>query len=187
MNWREKIFNENICKGMIYNEGSGNILIKGTVESNEENPNVIFWAPNPPGRSASYSGSGLPFANAMMAYENTKNKGMVKAINKEFSFRIRYPNSYYALLGTLYVPPVVNIKVCDSLNQNKYETIKIDDGIPYRLLTHPSPPSKNDYNSPLFYYEEEKEIRSQEQILRDSAYPKENKTPDNWWGLKPPK
>ena len=67
MNWRDKIFNENLCKGMMYNEGSGNILIKGTVKSDEENPNVIFWAPNPAGRLASYSGSGLPFANAMMA------------------------------------------------------------------------------------------------------------------------
>ena len=187
MNWREKLFNEELCKGMIYNEGSGNIYIEGTVVSDIENPDVIFWAPNPADRRASYSGSGLPFANAIMAYENTPNKGKVKTQNNKFVFRIKYPNAYYALLGTLYVPPVVNIKICDGLNKNKYETIKIDDGIPYRILSYPSPPSKNNYNSPLFYYEPEREIRSQEQILRDSGYPKENKTPDNWWGLKPPK
>ena len=29
-------------------------------------------------------------------------------------------------------------------------------------------------------------VRSQEQILRDSAYPKKNKMPKNFWGLTPP-
>ena len=29
-------------------------------------------------------------------------------------------------------------------------------------------------------------IRTQEQILRDSGYPKDNRVPDNFWGLKPP-
>jgi hypothetical protein len=29
-------------------------------------------------------------------------------------------------------------------------------------------------------------VRTQEQILRDSAYPDENKMASNFWGLKPP-
>ena len=186
MNWREKLFNKEKCFGKIYNEGDGDIIISGTVNSNIENPNIIYWAPSPADHLTSYSGSGLPFANAEMAYQNTPNKGMVQAKNKEFSFRLKYPNAYYAHLGTLYIPPLVNIKVCDSLNENSYITVQIDDGIPYRTLTYPSPPSKNPYSSPLFFYTEEKEVRSQEQILRDSAYPKENKMPDNWWGMKPP-
>ena len=186
MNWREKLFNEKKCKGVIYNEGDGDIIVSGTVNSNIDNPNIIFWAPSPADHLTSYSGSGLPFPNAEMAYENTPNKGMVKAKNKSFSFRLKYPNAYYAHLGTLYISPLVNIKVCDSINEHSFITINIDQGIPYRTLTYPSPPGKNPYSSPLFFHTPEKEVRSQEQILRDSSYPKENKTPDNWWGLKPP-
>jgi hypothetical protein len=187
MNWREKLFNEEKCFGKVYNEGNGDIIISGTVNSNIDNPNIIFWAPSPADHLTSYSGSGLPFPNAEVAYQNTPNKGMVQAVNKEFTFRLKYPNAYYAHLGTLYIPPLVNIKVCDDTNKDSYITVQIDDGIPYRTLTYPAPPGENPYNSPLFFHTEEREVRTQEQILRDSSYPKENKTPKNWWGLKPPK
>ena len=29
-------------------------------------------------------------------------------------------------------------------------------------------------------------VRTQEQVLRDSGYPEDNRMPDNFWGLKPP-
>ena len=69
LNWREKLFNQNMCSGSITNEGEGDILVEGTIESELENPTIFFWAPAPANRGASFSGSGLPFPNAEMAYE----------------------------------------------------------------------------------------------------------------------
>ena len=72
-------------------------------------------------------------------------------------------------------------------DQDIYDTIQIDDGIPFRTLTYPAPPSKKPRTSPMFYCEPEKGVRSQEAILRASAYPAVNKTPDNFWANRPPR
>jgi hypothetical protein len=39
----------------------------------------------------------------------------------------------------------------------------------------------------MFYSEPEKGARSQESILRSSAYPLTNSMPDNFWGDRPPR
>ena len=52
------------------------------------------------------------------AYQQSPNVGAVKAVNRKFEFRIKFPNAYYVGLGSLYVPPVVHFKVCeDDCNQ----------------------------------------------------------------------
>ena len=82
----------------------------------------------------------------------------------------------------------INNKVQDVINSNEFHTIQIDEGIPFRTLTYPSPPSKNPRTSPMFYHcgKNQLPIRGQEQVLRDSGYPEVNKMPNNFWGLKPP-
>jgi len=186
--WREQVFTKDMCQGVIINEGSGEILVSGRVQSQSNSPMITYWAASPADRLQSFSGSGLPFPNPEMAFQNTPNKGAVRAENGEFKFRIRYPNAYYVGLGTLYVPPFVYLKVCDSEQEDTYQSIQIDGGIPYRMLTYPAPPSKKPRTSPLFYHEPEQKtlVRSQEQILRESAYPATNAMPDNFWGRKPP-
>jgi hypothetical protein len=129
----------------------------------------------------------MPYPNPEVAYDKTTNAGAVYASGGKFSFRLKYPNSYYVGLGTVYVPPHVHIKVCGSGEGNKYTSIKLDEGIPFRTLTYPAPPSEKPRISPMFYYEPEQEVRSQETILRQSAYPTTNKMPSNFWGLKPPR
>jgi hypothetical protein len=180
LNWREKLFNQNLCQGKVINEGEGDILVEGNVESIDPNPSVIFWAPSPPTRGSSFNGSGLPYPNPEIAYDKTPNVGMVKAPNRKFAFRIKYPSAYYSALGTGYIPPIVNIKVCEEGQEDKVTAIKIDDGIPFRSLTHIGKHRVEKYRVP------EQEVRTQEQILRSSSYPSENKMPDNFWGDKPP-
>ena len=180
LNWKNKIFNQNLCEGNIINEGNGDIQITGTVQSVTENPEIIFWASAPADHSTSFSGSGLPYANPEMAFENTPNTGKLIAYNKSFVFRIKYPNAYYASLGTGYIPPSVNIKLCGENEPEQITSIIIDEGIPYRSLTHITPHTVEFYNVP------DKEVRTQEQILRASAYPSENKMEPFFWGLKPP-
>jgi hypothetical protein len=187
MSWKEQTFNKDMCQGVVTNNGYGDINIKGFINNNIPDTLVVYWAPSPPTYLTSYSGSGLPYPNADVAYSRTPNSGAVKTgPNGDFSFNLKYPNSYYVRLGTLYVPPQVNIKICQSGMDDKYSTIQLGEGIPYRTLTYPAPPSKKPRISPLFYHEPKDLIRSQEQILRESAYPSTNTMPDNFWGLKPP-
>ena len=55
------------------------------------------------------------------------------------------------------------------------------------MLTYPQTPITISRESPKFYDGGfQMPIRTQEQILRDSAYPSNNKMPKNFWGLKPP-
>ena len=188
-NWRTQYFQKKSCEGVILKDSVGNIQVNGTVNSETENPTILYWASNSADRHVSYSGSGLPFASPEQAYENSKNVGAVKANNRKFSFNINMPNSYYVGLGSLYVPPHIHFKVCEPNSSNQFHTIKLGEGIPYRTLTYPAPPSKNSRVSPMFYENRGAEnyfqVRSQEQILRDSGYPSSNQTPDNFWGLKP--
>jgi hypothetical protein len=209
--WRKQYFERIDCQGVAINEGTGDITIQGEVKSTSSNPTIVYWAPNPPTYSSSYSGSALPYHDSIQAYDNTPNIGAIKADNRKFSFKIKYPNSYYVGLGSLYVPPHVHFKVCEESEKanvinniktnidnsnnevsneksNGYHTIQIDGGIPFRTLTYPAPPSKNPRTSPMFYHchKSHLPVRSQEQILRDGGYPEVNVMPDNFWGLKPP-
>lgn len=227
--WRNKYFERIDCQGVAINEGTGDITIQGEVKSDTPDPTIVYWAPNPPTYSTSYSGSALPFHDSIQAYDNTPNIGAVKAINRKFEFKIKYPNSYYVGLGSLYVPPHIHFKICEkaevdtntggvrwimpdaestvpvpvesnlnnnsilenninNLKKDEYHTIQIDEGIPFRTLTYPSPPSHNPRTSPMFYHchRNKLPVRSQEQVLRDSKYPEVNVMPDDFWGLKPP-
>lgn len=189
INWRKFEFEKYNCKGMAVNNGNGDITVSGIVKTESVNPKVIFWAANPPGYLTSYSGSGLPFYNKEQAFENTTNKGLVIALSREFSFKIKYPNSYYAGLGSIYVPPKLYMKVCEEgTDEGNVLSIDLGKGIPYRSLTYP--PQQKDSrprNSPLFYYGGwELPVITQEKILRNAGYPATNEMPANFWGMKPP-
>ena len=184
--WRDIYFNKHSCKGVVLNKGQGNLKIIGQVNSQTANPTIIYWAAAPANLLTSYTGSGLPFANPEQAYENSQNVGAVKANNGSFEFNINMPNSYYVGLGSLYVPPHIHFKICEEGSNNKHITIKLSDGIPFRTLTYTAPPSKKSRDNCLFYDNRPSlPVRSQEQILRDAAYPVNSGMPDNFWGLKP--
>lgn len=188
--WNKKEFNDEYCSGVMEVMPHGDIKITGTVPSNVNK--VMFWAAAPPTYGTSFSGSGLPYNDPISAHENTPNRGSANVQYGKFSFTIKYPNAYYIGLGTLYVPPHVNIKLCQSgvpenSESNRKVSIKVDEGIPFRTLTYPAPPSKKPRNSPLFYCEPWHGARTQEAILRSAGYPEVNNTPDNFWGMKPAK
>ena len=185
--WRKTYFNKYSCKGVVLDNGFGDLVVKGSVDSENANPTIIFWAANPPTYNTSYSGSGLPFHDPIQAHDRTPNKGAVVAKNRNFEFTLKYPNSYYTGLGTYYQPPHVHLRICEGNGKSKLQTIKLGDGIPFRMLTYPPPPSSAPRSGAMFYSGMEKlPVRSQEQILRDSGYPSTNKMPDNFWGLTPP-
>jgi hypothetical protein len=181
-------FDRNDFKGVI--GCSKDILhVKGIVKDPSKSLKINYWSADPVNYRYSFSGSGLPFANKEQAYSNKINIGSVKVKKSMFNFKIKVPNSYYINLGSKLIKPLLHITICGN---NNYETIEINDGIPYRFLNHPA---NIDYKSNLVklykpsgpnFYVNKLSIRSQEQILRDSAYPiNTDKMPDNFWGLKP--
>ena len=191
-NWRELFFDKSLCKGVVVNEGSGNIVVQGSLKEGRPDSKIMYFAANPAEElKQSFSASGLPFPNPDIAFHNTSNVGAVKAVNGKFTIKLNYPNSYYVGLGSLYIPPHIHLKLCEPGFENKIHSIKLGEGVPYRTLTHPAPPSLNFRVSPLFYNNPNLPVRSQEQIIRDSAYPVydtiPDKIPDNFWGLRPPR
>jgi hypothetical protein len=180
----ENSFIDNI---QITENNSGSLLISGNVSTNSSDKYYIkYTAANPPTFSTNYSGSGLPYPTEDVAFENTPNRGIVEVVDSKFSFNIKYPNSYYINMGTVYVEPNVKIILVDKDNKQigKHRIISLGQGIPFRTLTWPR--ERNWNVGPLFYKVDDLPVRSQYQILVDSAYPSINKVPANFWGLDPP-
>jgi hypothetical protein len=188
--WQQQFFQtKSNMYGKILYRGSGDVQITGRVDGHVPGKTrVVFWAPNPPNYLTSYTGSALPFANTEMAYEETPNAGTV-AVDAEgkFSFSIVYPNGYYTGLGTAYVSPHVQLQTIVGDSRGEVETVRVGEGIPFRLLTYPPVPATAPRCSPAFYENRGSlpAVRTQEQILRDSAYPDTNEMPANFWGLRP--
>ena len=168
------------------NNNNNEFVISGTLEhAPYEKRFIKYSAANPPTYNSNFSGSGLPYPTEEIAYENTPNRGVVEIINGKFTFSIRYPNSYYINMGTIYVHPHVKLIVVDKNNNNIGEVLSINlgEGIPFRTLTWPV--QRKWSEGPLFYKNNFNMVRTQYQILLDSAYPDKNIMPKNFWGLAP--
>lgn len=164
------------------------LVVSGNVDSNYQSEKLYikYSACNPPTYNSSFSGSGLPFPNEDVAYQNTPNRGVVEVMNGKFEFSLRYPNSYYINMGTIYIPPHVKLIIVNSSNKQlgDVQDIVLGTGIPFRTLTWPE--QRKWSEGPLFYKNNNLSVRTQYQILLDSSYPSINRVPDNFWGLKPP-
>lgn len=112
---------------------NGNFKIKGNATGISKGTILKYWAAAPNYCSYSVVGTGLPFPNAEIAYENTPNKGeIILDTNGSFEIYLKYPNGYYESQGEVYVPPHINFMFCNS----KPQVIKIQLPIeaPFRSL-----------------------------------------------------
>ena len=122
------------CKGVVYANKSGNFKLKCVAEGASL---IKYWAAAPNTCTYSVVGSGLPFPNEEVAYENTPNKGEIKPNrNGEFEILLKYPAGYYIGQGEVYVPPHVNIKICDpdSSKEGTLTRIQLPVEPPFRSL-----------------------------------------------------
>ena len=72
--------------------------ITGSIKFPIQYSNVFIIAPTPIDRMVNYSGSGLPFPNENIAFENTPNYQIIdKSGNININFK--YPNSFYSRNG----------------------------------------------------------------------------------------
>ena len=186
--WKKDDSHYGLFNATVYQNSDVNVLIKGSL--NDDMRKILkgsriflkYWAANCPTNGSSFSGSGLPYPNRDIAYENTKNQGIIQVLGDVFSLNILKPNSYYENQGKTLIRPHVNFMFIDGNEKpisNVYKTM-IEDYIPYRSLSM----RREDV---LFYNVPNLPIRTQEQILKDSRYPVNNmKESDNFWGTKPP-
>ena len=187
--WNTINFDKKYVKGTV-KKLENKLEITGSIKVDTPNTYVTYWAADPSENHQSFFGSQLPFPSKFMAFSRRKNMGQVKIENKQFKFIIEMPNAFYKALGTYYVPPMVNIRLCESTSE--YDSIQLSNGFPYKYLNHPAiiTPGANikkQYKPsvPLFYTNRNFELRGQEQILRESGVPEFNKMPANYWGKKP--
>lgn len=171
-------FSVDNCVGLIQRTTMSDIVVEGMFKKPMQNKRISYIAASPPDLRASYTGSALPFTSPDMALQGTPNRGTVQLDSANaFKITLLMPNSYYAGHGTVLVPPTLYL-VCDD---DVTIPIKLEDSIPFRTLTYPQA------RTSAMFYNTTLPVRSQEQILRDSAYPQDSfKTPNNFWALKPP-
>ena len=169
------------------NKNNGIVLITGNANLSMlgDQYYVKYTAANPPTYSSNFSGSGMPYPNEDIAYENTPNRGVTKVINGKFSFTIKVPSSYYINMGSEFIEPHVKMVLVDKNNKilDQPFVLKLFGAIPFRTQTWPV--QRKWSEGPLFYKNDNLPIRTQYQILVDSAYPSVNKVPKNFWGLTP--
>lgn len=187
-------FEVDACKGTIIFHNREDITIKGQIEESVKGGLIQYKAANPMDKRSSFSGSGLPFANYYQAFENSPNKGEVElSLGNVFEIQLLMPNSYYVSLGTVLVCPTLFIEYNNG-EMKKIIPIKLNNPVPFRSLTYPiSQYHASRQNATFYEGMKDLPVRSQEQILRDSAYPetfnkndKHENVPMNFWGLKPP-
>ncbi len=186
-----KFFEKNLPLANIKIHSKDNIfrisgILKGKVlELSHHEPLFLeYRAANHPTINHSFSGSGLPFPNESIAFDHSQNCGSVPIHDRKFNFMISCPNSYLKQ-GLYFIGPEVQICVYNKnhIPVSHCQVIQLTDPIPFRNITYP----KERFQKDAMFYHNPKlpKIRSQYEILMDSAYPDENQ-PSNLWRLKPP-
>ena len=156
------------------------IIINGIIKHNIDNNLVFYYAASPPDYNNSYSGSGMPFHSKFQAFYETPNIGKVKVESNKFIIKINKPNSYYESIAESDTITKPYIMIYYYMNGEKImKKIELDEEIHYRDIRY----NKSHTGNVLFYDNMNLPIRSQEQVLRDSAY---NTKGNSFWNLKPP-
>jgi hypothetical protein len=158
------------------------LVIEGYIKNWNPDMTISYLAAKNPDYNQSFTGSALPFPDAEIAFDRTPNNGHFKPSSREFQIHLQFPNSYYSHLGTRFIPPHVRINIQSGNVKLCSEILEVGEVAPFRLLSYQSTPMPR--TSPLFYNRshmtELPQIRTQEQILRDSEY--SLTTPLNFWG-----
>lgn len=185
-------FEEGSCKGNIRIQ-QADVIVEVTFKESVDQGRVQWLAAAPPDHRASYAGSGLPFPNPSAAFYGTPNKGIltVDPVMGKGSepIRLKMPNSYYVCVGSHLIPPRLYL-LYQHHGEKRKISITLSTGIPYRSLSYP--PARPLTGAMFYAGGWEMPVRTQEQILRDAAYPKQNTvgirnaSPALHWGLKPP-
>ena len=161
------------------------VIFSGRMHARTTDSKLTYAAARPADRHASFSGSGLPFYNAEQAFDQTPNIGTV-AVGPlgDFVVKCQMPNSYYIDLGTTLVQPTLYFSWSDAVASGEVKTrsVPLAQPIAHRKLTYPWQRTNASFYGSLLGLP----VRSQEQVLRDSAYDPAHESSPDFWGLRPP-
>ena len=125
------------CSGTIVKDNNGLITVSGSLSVSGDSLKYIASAPAD--LRSSYMGSGLPFGNPQIAYEETENRGVVPVVNGKFQLQVNSPNAYYVDCGSKLISPHVHVAIGD-----EYFIIPLGDTIPSRSLSSlPGKPNRS--------------------------------------------
>ena len=123
-------FKDQHVSGEILSDDWINFVVRGQVVRGA--CPIRFWAANPPDLRQSYSGSGLPFPNPEIAFENTSNRGLVNCDNRgRFEFKVVKPNGYYIAQGRKLIGSQVKMVLG---NDEDIKILQLGDPIANRSL-----------------------------------------------------
>lgn len=97
-----------LCEGTISIDNQ-HVVVKGYCQIPAQS--MKYMAAAPPDFRMSRDGSGLPWANPNMAYDNTPNKGEIPIVNGSFTFTLVRPNCYYMDNGAKLIAPHVHFTI----------------------------------------------------------------------------
>jgi len=175
------------CEGEVEHINEVDVVVNAHIKEPISSKYVSYIAATPPNFRASFTGSALPFHTQRQAFDGTPNSGTAMlGSGNTFTVKLKYPNSYYTGLGTIIIPPTLYVFYSTVDGDSRIVKIPISRGIPFRLLTYPMQFTRARKDATFYEGGWEMPVRSQEQILRDSAYPSVNSMPENFWGKRPP-
>ena len=121
------------------------IKISGSVKNILQFSNIIIIASNPIDKMSNYSGSGLPFPNYEIAFENTPN---IHTIDQSGTFDVsfKYPNSFYMPDGINKIKPSIYFVFTDINNNSFRIQYELHDLLALRTLIN-----RSSRKSPEFY------------------------------------
>jgi len=121
------------------------IQISGSIKNYAQFNNIIIIASNPIDRMSNYSGSGLPFPNYEIAFENTPNIHQVDS-SGTFNVSFKYPNSFYMPDGINKIKPSIYFCFTDINNQEFRVQYELHDILALRTLVN-----RSSRKNPEFY------------------------------------
>ena len=158
----------------------GKIIVEGHISALPGPMKITWKAAAPNTRGISFSGSGLPHPNVEQAFDV---RAMTGSLNSpDGTFRITLddvPGAYYAGLGSIYIPPHVQLEVVGGGGERwNGQALVQDFGAPFRWISGAPPgfqEKSQDQGRAMFYkWNPDSGVRSQETILRSRGYPAMN-------------
>ena len=142
--------------------------ISGNIINPELFNNSFIVASNPIDRMFNYSGSGLPFPSASIAFENTPNIFLINETG-HFKTTFYYPNSYYDCNGKDKIVSAIFFILQDKNDEKIILKYVLKDLNPLRSLVN-----RKNRVSPEFYFLKENilQIDTQENMMKQYSIAK---------------
>ena len=102
------------------------IKLTGNVKNPGQYKNIVIMAPNPIDRMSNYSGSGLPFPNNEIAFQNTPNKIDITG-SGVIDGTFLYPNSFYMPDGINKIVSSIFLQLIDKNDKVIHLHYELDD------------------------------------------------------------